>query len=179
MPDLVSRLSSLHATLTARLVLHDRLLTLNGRLDLMLSQIELRSSKAPAIVVPKGKSKGRKGHGKSHEPLAKAPLKYVEGESSDSEAEEGMELSEEGVDIEDSEDEGSVEDIQLGGGSDTEGRGEDGDDIEEEEEDNDDDEEEEEEDSEDSRSARKSQNPFLDDEADEDWGSDEEEDDSE
>ncbi len=44
LPNLVSRLSGLHATLTTRLATHERLLALNGRLELVLSQIEARAA---------------------------------------------------------------------------------------------------------------------------------------
>lgn len=44
LPNLVSRLSGLHATLTTRLATHERLLALNGRLELVLSQIETRAA---------------------------------------------------------------------------------------------------------------------------------------
>jgi U3 small nucleolar RNA-associated protein 5 len=108
-PDLVARLSGLHATLTTRLALQDSLLSLNGRLDLVLSQIEMRSSMAPTpLVLQKGKI------GKNQ---TKSVKRYVEGESED---EEKM-----GEDVEmESEDEGSVEDVELGGDSD-EGEAED------------------------------------------------------
>ncbi|SOV04452.1 related to UTP5 - U3 snoRNP protein [Ustilago sp. UG-2017a] len=44
LPNLVNRLSGLHATLTQRLATHERLLALNGRLELVLSQIEARAA---------------------------------------------------------------------------------------------------------------------------------------
>ncbi|CDW98693.1 hypothetical protein [Sporisorium scitamineum] len=46
LPNLVNRLSGLHATLTMRLATHERLLSLNGRLELVLSQIEARAAYA-------------------------------------------------------------------------------------------------------------------------------------
>ncbi|PCH33246.1 WD40 repeat-like protein [Wolfiporia cocos MD-104 SS10] len=101
MPDLVARLSGLHATLTTRLALQDSLLALSGRLDMVISQIEMRSSAAPApLPVPKDKSK---------QPQKREARRYVEGESED-EAEEGME-----VEVESGDEEGSVEDVELGG----------------------------------------------------------------
>ncbi|PWN53821.1 NUC189-domain-containing protein [Violaceomyces palustris] len=45
-PNLVTRMASLHSTLSARLSSHERLLALNGRLELVLSQIEMRASYA-------------------------------------------------------------------------------------------------------------------------------------
>ena len=42
MPDLVARLSGLHATLTQRLTLQESLLSLSGRLEMVISQIEMR-----------------------------------------------------------------------------------------------------------------------------------------
>jgi U3 small nucleolar RNA-associated protein 5 len=44
LPSLVSRLAQLHAALTSRLASQERLLALNGRLELVLSQIELRAA---------------------------------------------------------------------------------------------------------------------------------------
>ena len=56
MPDLVARLSGLHATLTQRLTLQESLLSLSGRLDMVISQIEMRSSGPPApLPMPKNK----------------------------------------------------------------------------------------------------------------------------
>ena len=68
MPDLVARLSGLYQTLTARLALQDSLLSLSGRLDMVISQIEMRSSAAPApLPMPKKgkKSKAREESGAS------------------------------------------------------------------------------------------------------------------
>ncbi|KZP00727.1 NUC189-domain-containing protein [Calocera viscosa TUFC12733] len=114
-PDVVTRLAGLYSILNARLALHPRLLTLSGRLDLVLGQLEMRDSipLAPHALPTKGeKGKGKKGKGR----------KYVEGES---EEEDGA-----GVEVERGEgEEGSVEDVELGA-------------SEEEEEDEDEDEEE-------------------------------------
>ncbi|KAJ2933572.1 hypothetical protein H1R20_g3518, partial [Candolleomyces eurysporus] len=148
-PDLVARLSGLYATITARLALHESLLSLNGKLDMVLSQVELRSSAAPApLSVKKGKAKGLNGQ--------KTQVKrYVEGESESSDA-EGQDVE---VEVDSGDEEGSVEDIELGGES------------EEEESDEDDEESDEDEDEDDA-----SDNEFLDDEA-EEWSDEEEEDD--
>lgn len=98
MPDLIARLSGLHATLTTRLALQDSLLALNGRLDMVLSQIEMRSSVAPAPLAI----------GKAHKKRKQAGVKrYVEGESEDDEQQMD-------VDIEAADSDASVEDIQLG-----------------------------------------------------------------
>ena len=108
----MARLAALHSTLTTRLTLQSRLLTLNGRLDLVLSQVELRSSNAPApLSIRKGKNK------RGIKVKAAEPTKYVEGESSD---ENG---TTEGVEIEienDDDDMGSIEDVELGAGSSSE-----------------------------------------------------------
>ncbi|TFK57593.1 NUC189-domain-containing protein [Heliocybe sulcata] len=149
MPDLVARLSGLHATLTTRLTLHESLLSLNGRLDMVLSQIEMRSSAAPAPVAAR-----RKGRGAA-QGAEKEVTRYVEGESEE-EADDQME-----VEVESGDDAGSVEDVELGGES---------------EEDEDDEDEEEESDDEEGGPAL---NGFVDDEAEEDYDEDEEEDYSE
>lgn len=111
----------------------------------MLSQVELRSSAAPApLPVKKGKTRGLSNQ--------KTQVKrYVEGESEPSDAE--------GQDVEvevDSGDEGSVEDIELGGES-------------EEEESEDDDEETNEDEDDDDASV----NGFIDEEA-EEWSEEDE-----
>jgi len=104
-PDLVARLSGLHATLTARLSLHENLLTLSGRLDMILSQVELRASETPAPLTSSvGKIQKGKGGG--------ALRRYTEGDT-DSDSEVKMDVE---VEV-DSEDEGSIEDVELGGDS--------------------------------------------------------------
>lgn len=149
MPDLVARLSGLHATLTSRLALQDSLLSLSGRLDMVLSQIELRSSNAPAPLAVAPKAKRAK--------VENAVVKrYVEGESEDDEEME--------VEVENGDDEGSVEDVEFG--KDGDESSEDHGSKDEEESDDDDDEED-----------GPRLNGFVDDEADE--FDDEEDDDSE
>ncbi|PSS37165.1 hypothetical protein PHLCEN_2v1038 [Hermanssonia centrifuga] len=167
MPDLVARLSGLHATLTARLALQESLLSLSGRLDMVISQIEMRSSVAPAPL-PMPKSSKSKGKEKKQQPQQKPVKRYVEGES---EEEEG-----EGVDIEveSGDDAGSVEDVELGGSDEED---DDSEDESEEDEEGDDSEEEGDYDDEDSDLGSK-MNGFIDDEADEYTG-DEDEDESE
>ncbi|KAJ7102425.1 WD40-repeat-containing domain protein [Mycena belliarum] len=102
MPDLVARLSGLHATLSSRLALQDSLLSLSGRLDMVLSQIEMRSSVAPAPLVARKTS--RAGGNTAN--------RYVEGESA--EEDEQMDVE---VEVDSGDEEGSVEDVELGGDS--------------------------------------------------------------
>jgi len=150
MPDLVARLSGLHSTLTSRLTLQDNLLSLSGRLEMVLSQIEMRSSAAPApIASQSGKpSSTVKTVEKTH---------YVEGESEEEDAQMDVE-----VEVDSGEEDGDVEDVELGGSSEEE--------SEEGEEDEDDEEEDDDEDP--------TMNGFIDDEAEEEFTDDEEEDDS-
>ena len=143
--DLVPRLSGLHATLTSRLALQQSLLSLSGRLEMVLSQIELRSSTTPA---PLGLNRAKPSQ--SVQSKNKGPLRYVEGESGD-EADE--------MDVEE-DDEGSVEDIELGGDS----------------ADEDDDEEFDDEEADDDSDEDPTMNGFIDDEAEEDSGEEEDED---
>lgn len=99
MPDLVARLSGLHSTLTARMNLQESLLSLNGRLDMVLSQIEMRSNITLNASSERGLAQKR------------PPTRYVEGESEESDE----------ADVEiDTGDEGSVEDVRLGAESDEE-----------------------------------------------------------
>ncbi|KZS93251.1 NUC189-domain-containing protein [Sistotremastrum niveocremeum HHB9708] len=180
MPDLVARLASLHSTLTTRLTLQDRLLSLSGRLDLVLSQIELRSSTLAAPLTTVRKPKQPKA---SSEPKVS---KYVEEESSSEDDDEARMQ----VEVEKGDDEGSVEDVELGAASDEEIRDEgdeDGDagsaiDGEEEESESDegDQDDDDDDDEEGDEPDRKGMNGFIDDEA-EEWSQeeDEEDDDSE
>lgn len=152
MPDLVARLSHLHSTLTARLTLQERLLTLNGRLDLILSQIELRSSNAP-VPLPLRKNTKKRGKSRSE------PTKYIEGDSTTDDDEKGSNVSSEEIDsVEMDDDEGSIEDIDLGG--------------------SDEDSEEEGEEESDTDDEDNIGNGFIDDEASEDYEEDESEDNS-
>ncbi|KAG8900668.1 Small subunit (SSU) processome component [Tulasnella sp. 408] len=97
-PDLVRKLASLHATLVARSALQDRLQMLNGRLDLIFSQLRMRRYDNAGPSTGKSRQKA---------------MLYVEGDSSDEE-EADMEL-EGDIDIEDDDDEASIEDVELGG----------------------------------------------------------------
>ncbi|CAL1696654.1 unnamed protein product [Somion occarium] len=171
MPDLVARLSGLHQTLMTRLTLQESLLSLSGRLDMVISQIEMRSSAAPApLPMPKkGKSKKSKAK-KAHQ----ATRRYVEGESTEEE-EEGEGADGMDVEVESDDDAGSVEEVELGGSSDEdeESAEESGEDIEEGDEEEDEDEDEDDEDSEGGEGLKL--NGFIDDEADEFSGEDEDE----
>jgi len=102
MPDLASKLSGLHALLTSRLAMHDRLLALSGRLDLVLTQMELRSSNRPALITPVKKDGGSSGGRNA------VTTHYVEGESSDEVEQDRSDLEFEGPG-----DNGSVEDIEF------------------------------------------------------------------
>ncbi|GAA6015631.1 hypothetical protein JCM10207_008151 [Rhodosporidiobolus poonsookiae] len=105
-PSLVNRLSALHASLTQRLALQQPLLALNGRLELVMSQIDLRQDRARAAE----QSRAVKAAAKP-----KTGRRYVEGESTD-EDDEDLDDDE----MEDEElSEGDIEDVVLGaGGSD-------------------------------------------------------------
>ena len=162
MPDLVARLSGLHATLTSRLALQESLLSLSGRLDLVISQIEMRSSSAPApLTVPQAAKGGRK----KKRPQKKA-AKYVEGESEEEDV-EGMD-----VEVESGDDAGSVEDVELGGSDEEDEESGASDEEEDEDEDEEEDEEDLEDDSEDGGDSKL--NGFIDDEA-EEYSDDEDE----
>ncbi|GAA5887545.1 hypothetical protein JCM16303_004239 [Sporobolomyces ruberrimus] len=87
-PSLVNRLASLHASLTQRLALQPALLALNGRLELVMSQIDMRQDRRPTSSSSEITTNGRKGSSKVK--------KYVEGESDDED------------------EEGEIEDVVLG-----------------------------------------------------------------
>ncbi|WAR61529.1 hypothetical protein PtB15_12B217 [Puccinia triticina] len=137
-PTLVTQLTTLHASLQKRLKLHTKLLSLDGRLELVLNQIEMNRV-SNAGIQPAG-PKSLKAIDKAKKRATTAPkpepYKYVEGESSasddeaeksndDSDGSSGPSEDEDGGDSDqvgqtDSEDEGSVEDVVLGSGSDEE-----------------------------------------------------------
>jgi U3 small nucleolar RNA-associated protein 5 len=126
LPNLVHRLSALHSTLSNRLASHEKLLALNGRLELVLGQIEMRAAYTAeqAIKIQGVKTKGLKAKTTDKE----AKRRQVEGKQwveESSEEEEEMEEME--VDDEDEEDdndglydvvrgeeEGDTQDIALG-----------------------------------------------------------------
>jgi U3 small nucleolar RNA-associated protein 5 len=163
MPDLVTRLAGLHATLTARLSLRESLLSLSGRLDMVLQQVDLRSSVAPAPMA----SRGKKGKAPAHTVDTPETRRYVEGESEE-EAEDVME-----VELEEGSDAGSVEDVELGAGSESEAESDAPDEDDDDEEEEDEDEEDDDDDGEDSEGDSEGDegprlNGFIDDEAEED-----------
>ncbi|KAI0757399.1 NUC189-domain-containing protein [Daedaleopsis nitida] len=158
MPDLVARLSGLHATLTQRLTLQESLLSLSGRLDMVISQIEMRSSGPPApLPMPRNKQNRNKPAQK------REARRYVEGES---EEDEEME-----VEVESADEEGSIEDVELGG-EDSEDESEETDDEDEDEDEDDDD------DDDDDDGDDPTMGGFIDDEA-EEYSEDDDEDESE
>ena len=114
---MVQRLASLHATITSRVSLQDRLLALQGRLDLVLSQVEVRSRKVESALPPPAALSSRGlavQKAKWEEALRsqrdEAVDTYVEGES-----EEEIEGEDEEVEVEEvDEDNDSIEDVQLG-----------------------------------------------------------------
>lgn len=157
-PDLVARLSGLHATLTTRHALQESLLSLSGRLDMVMSQIEMRSSAAPAPIAMLSQ-KGAKAS------MKREVRRYVEGESEDEEDEMDVE-----VEVDSGDEGGSVEDVELGGDSDEDEEEEETEPSEGEDSDSED------EDSDDSGSRL---NGFIDDEADEFDEDEDDDDDSE
>ncbi|TFY70053.1 hypothetical protein EVJ58_g27 [Rhodofomes roseus] len=164
MPDLVARLSGLHATLSMRLTLHESLLALNGRLDMVISQIEMRSSAGPTeLPGPKRAGKHRR---------RRPAKKYVEGES---EAEEEQPDEHMDVEVESGDDGGSVEDVELGGDDEDEDES----DEESDEDEGEDEDEEDEDDEDDEEDDGPKLNGFIDDEAEEEYSEDESDNESE
>ena len=115
MPDLITRLSGLHAVLTSRLALQESLLNLSGRLDMALSQMETRSPNAPTAPTTAPVVK--------QQAAPHVVKRYIEGESEDEDDDVEVEMDDDG---------GSLEDVELGGFDDM-------DEDEDEEEDNSDD----------------------------------------
>ncbi|SNX83212.1 related to UTP5 - U3 snoRNP protein [Melanopsichium pennsylvanicum] len=124
LPNLVSRLSGLHATLSNRLATHERLLALNGRLELVLSQIEARaaymSQASNNQIRVQGVKFGKKMQGdgvqvnNAVDKERRKGKKWVE-DSDDSDSDEMAVDGDDGVLVrgDDSED-GDVQDIALG-----------------------------------------------------------------
>ncbi|GAA5857579.1 hypothetical protein JCM8547_004281 [Rhodosporidiobolus lusitaniae] len=104
-PSLVNRLSTLHASLTQRLALQQPLLALHGRLELVMSQIDLRQDRSAAASAAKQRQAPKK-----------EGRRYVEGESTDEDDDEEEEEDGEGEEVDEDDSEGDVEDIILGGG---------------------------------------------------------------
>ena len=149
MPDLVARLAALHATLTTRAGMQDRLLALSGRLELVLAQAALRG--APVS----GNAKAQK------DDPNKAATQYIEGQSDEEPIEEDDDSdagSEEVVELGDDEEE---DDDELPSGS--------GEEEDEDEDDEDDEDEDDEEDESGSDTGARRMNGLVDDEAEEDW----------
>lgn len=120
LPTLVQRLAQLHSTLTSRLASQERLLALNGRLELVLSQIELRNAYAQqkqARVGSGGVGGGRKRGKKGTATQKQNGVKQWVEESSDEEDEEDEEMDvDDEVDVPiQAAEEGVVQDIALGG----------------------------------------------------------------
>ncbi|EST07637.1 Small-subunit processome, Utp12 [Kalmanozyma brasiliensis GHG001] len=123
LPNLVSRMSGLHATLTTRLATHERLLALNGRLELVLSQIEARaayvSQASGNAVRVQGVKFGKKTQGdvpqkNGADKERRKGKKWVE-ESDDSDSDDMAVDGEDGVLVRGDDDEdGDVQDIALG-----------------------------------------------------------------
>lgn len=198
LPNLVQRLAQLHSTLTSRLASQERLLALNGRLELVLSQIELRNAynqQKQARGIGGGRKRGKKGTKSQKQNGVK---QWVEGSSEEEEEEEeneGMDVDEEADIPIQAPEEGVIQDIALGGAGahrkaskvkrvEAESESEsDAEDEEEDEEDEDDEEDvEEDEDDEDEEDGENDENGLLDLEAEESsddgsYDSEEEEDD--
>ncbi len=126
LPNLVSRLSSLHATLTTRLATHERLLSLNGRLELVLSQIEARaaymSQASNNQIRVQGAKFGKRSQGDAVSQAAAADKERRKGkkwvEESDDSDSDGMNVDDDGDGVlvrGDDDEEGDVQDIALGG----------------------------------------------------------------
>jgi U3 small nucleolar RNA-associated protein 5 len=113
MPDLTARLSTLHSVLTERLVVKDHLLSLAGRLDLVLSQMEIRSASSRPTLSSSNAIATKPADAKPD----KQVTRYVEGESSE---EDESSVPDDAQIEHGDEDEGSVEDIELGDDSDIE-----------------------------------------------------------
>lgn len=116
LPKLVHRLSALHSTLSSRLASHERLLALNGRLELVLGQIEMRAAYTAeqALKVQGVKTKGKQVKSIDEETKRKQVegKQWVEESSSEEEDDDPEEME---VDDEDDEDEGDgLDDVVRG-----------------------------------------------------------------
>lgn len=124
LPNLVHRLSALHATLSNRLAAHERILALNGRLELVLSQIELRAAYTAeqAARVQGVKTKGRNSKQATGQKSASKPRtkEWVEESEEEEDATSAgmMDVDDEDDealdDVEEGDEEGDVQDISLG-----------------------------------------------------------------
>lgn len=140
-PTLANQLMTLHASLQKRLNLHNKLLSLNGRVRLILSQIEMNKDLKKSYPVPDSKSINGMSNSKRQAfkstPIPKDdPFKYAEEESSSSDDQEqrrskrgsqvenddqGSESSDRSDSGREDEDEGSIEEVVLRSGSDGDG----------------------------------------------------------
>ncbi|WFD33535.1 Small subunit (SSU) processome component [Malassezia cuniculi] len=134
LPHLVARLASLHHSLAARLASHERLLSLRGRLELVMSQIDMQMTYTAddTPIEVQGQKLGRRSAAADIERRAAAESARTQGQT-----------WVEGEDVED------IEDVGLGAGSDDEVEDIEMDDDEMEDVDDDDDEDVDEEDEED------------------------------
>ena len=138
LPHLVSRLSALHHSLAARLASHERLLSLRGRLELVMSQIDMQMAYTAddTPIEVHGQKLGRRSAAADVERRAAAEAARAQGQT-----------WVEGEDVEDIEDVGlGAGDAEMDEADDVEQMDEDDDKGDEDEEDEDEDEEEEEED---------------------------------
>lgn len=110
LPSLVSRLASLYSTMEMRVAHHNQLLALNGRLDLVVSQIDFTANPGPSQRVL------AQAASKTHPPKpSTAARRYIEAEASSeaSEAEEEAALPPEPVIVAPAEENGDVEDLVM------------------------------------------------------------------
>src|SRR5690606_2148375 len=106
LPNLVKTLSTLHGTLTTRAAALPRLLALQGRLDMLNAQLELRNSM---------RGVGEYGSAAASREREEQ-VTYIEGQEDDSSDEEPEEVGMEGLAIEDAS-------FVKGKGGDSEGEG--------------------------------------------------------
>ncbi|KDN52605.1 hypothetical protein K437DRAFT_254008 [Tilletiaria anomala UBC 951] len=134
LPNLVTRLFHLHSALLARLASQDKLLELQGRLELVLAQIELRATydasqvDVQGVKARAGAARAAASKGGSKKESRKQALDRTQGQvwvESDAEEEaetDAMNVDEEGDDddddVERGDEEGELQDIALGGDED-------------------------------------------------------------
>jgi U3 small nucleolar RNA-associated protein 5 len=113
LPKLVHRLSALHSTLSSRLASHERLLALNGRLELVLGQIEMRAAYTAqqALKVQGVKTKGRQDQSADQEAKKKLQIEGKQWvEESSSEEEDDPDDPEDEMDVDQDDDDEEEED---------------------------------------------------------------------
>lgn len=106
-PELVRKLANLHATLENRMNFHDQLLSLNGRLDLVVSQIDQKTTSTASGR--RSNVKGKPSAGSIVASSAAGPSRYVEGEEDSAESSSEEEDSDEEEEDEEEEDEAEQE----------------------------------------------------------------------